>query len=141
MDFSFRMTTGQFMFTKNFNEKVSTTFNKDAAVITAPDTLTAQKLVDFGQYSFDLTELYARKFRKEMHEQKGAFSDVSFFQPIYQKLQQEMNAEAARVLKSTDLGRKTQLLKEEHQRVHSQIAVLSDFCKACKPLKKKKKKS
>ncbi|MEM6829709.1 MAG: hypothetical protein AAF551_04275, partial [Bacteroidota bacterium] len=44
MDFSFRMTTGQFMFTKNFNEKVSTTFNKDAAVITAPDTLIAQKL-------------------------------------------------------------------------------------------------
>lgn len=140
MDFSFQMTTGQFMFTKNFNAKVTTIFNKTAAVIIAPDTLTAQELVNFGQYSFDLTELYSRKFRKEMYEQKGAFSDVSFFQPIYQELQNQINAESARVVKATDLGRNSSLLKEEHKRVLSQIEDLSDFCKACKPPKKKKQR-
>lgn len=140
MDFSFHMTTGEFMFTKNFNSKVTTTFNKNAAVITAPDSVTAQELVNFGQYSFDLTELYSRKFRKKMYEQKGAFSDVSFFRPIHQELQEQMNAEAARVLKATHLGRESELLTEEHQKVLLQIAELSDFCKECKPPKKKKRK-
>ena len=140
MDFSFHMTTGQFMFTKNFNSRVTTTFNKNTAVITAPDSVTAQQLVNFGQYSFDLTELYSRKFRKEMYEQKGAFSDVSFFQPIHQELQEQMNAEAARVLKATDLGKNSELLTEEHHKVLLQIEELADFCKTCKPPKKKKKK-
>lgn len=139
MDFSFHMTTGEFMFTKNFNSKVVTTFNKNAALITAPDSAIAQELVNFGQYSFDLTELYSRRFRKEMYEQKRAFSDVSFFQPIHQELQEQMNAEAARVLKATNLGRESELLTEEHQEVLAKIEELSDFCKDCKPSKKKKK--
>lgn len=139
MDFSFQMSSAQFMFTKNFNTKVTTTFNRKAAVITAPDTTAAQQLVDFGQYSFDLTELYSRKFRKEMYEKKGAFSDANFFKPIYQELQEQMNAENARVLKETDLGMKSDLLKVEHQKVLSEIEILSDFCKECKPPKRKKK--
>ena len=141
MDFSFQMSNYEFMFTKNFNSKVSTTFNKNAAAITAPDLATAEQLVKFGQYSFDLTELYSRKFRKEMYELKGAFSNASFFQPIFKRLQEEMNAESARVLKATDLGRNESLLKQEHKQVILAIEALADFCKECKPPKRKKKKS
>lgn len=75
-----------------------------------------------------------------MYEQKGAFSDVSFFQPIHQGLQEQKNAEAARVLKATDLGRESELLTKEHQKVLQQIAELSDFCKECKPPKKRRKR-
>lgn len=138
MEFNFHMPTAQFMLTKNFNSKVTTTFNKDAAAIIAPDTITAQKLVKFGQYSFDLSELYSRKFRKEMYEQKGAFSDISFFQPIYAELQAQMNAALGGTLKLTDLGKKEELLEKEHQKVLVQLNELSDFCKECKPPKKKK---
>ncbi|RED95288.1 hypothetical protein [Marinoscillum furvescens] len=140
IDFSFHMTTGQFMFTKNFNSKVATTFNRSAAVLTAPDSLTAHQLLNFGKYSFDLTELYARRFRKELNECKGAFSDVSFYKPIYEEIQANMNEEHARVLKQTDLGRKSDLLQMEHQQVLSEIEILSDYCKTCKPPKKKKQK-
>lgn len=138
MDFDFHMPTAQFIFTKNFNSKVATTFNRSAAAIIAPDTLSAQALVSFGQYSFDLTELYSRKFRKEIYEQKGAFSDVGFFQPIYDKIHAGLNAELGRVLKLTDFGRKEEILEEEHQKVLLQIEELSDFCKKCKSQKKRK---
>ncbi|MDW3196896.1 MAG: hypothetical protein R8G66_31255 [Cytophagales bacterium] len=141
MEFSYQMTNAQFMFTKNFNSKVSTVFNRNAAVITAPDSAMAQKLVKFGQYSFDLTELYSRKFRKKMYENKGVFSDASFFKPIHEELQEQMNAELARVMKAIDLGQKSELLNEEHQKVLRQIEEMSDFCKECKPPKKKKKRS
>lgn len=140
MDFSFQMNTYEFMFTKNFNSKVKTVFNKKAAVITAPDSTTANQLVMFGRYSFDLTELYTRKFRQEMYEKKGAFSDVNFFKPIFENLQEQMNAESARVLKATDLGKKSDVLSKEHLKVLREIDLLSDFCLDCKPPKKKRKK-
>ena len=139
IDFSFHMSNAEFMFTKNFNSKVKTTFKQKSAVITAPDTLIAKQLLRFGQYSFDLTELYTRKFRREMYEQKGTFSNVSFFQPIFDKLLEEMNAESARVLKATDLGKERELLSMEHQKVVTEIEILSDFCFECKPPKKKNK--
>lgn len=140
IDFGFQMSAYEFMLTKNFNSKVKATFNMNAAVITAPDSTTANQLVNFEQYNFDLTELYTRKFRQKMYEQKGAFSDFSFFKPIFEELQGQMNAESARVLKATDFGREEEHLTQEHQKVISQIEQLSDFCLACKPPKKRKKK-
>jgi hypothetical protein len=139
MEFGFQMSGGAFMFTKNFNSKAKTTFNRNAAVITAPDSATAEQLVAFAQYNFDLTELFTRKFRKEMYEKKGSFSDFNFFQPIFNELQEELNAESARVSKATDLGRNAVVLAQEHKRVLSEIESLSDFCFECKPPKKQKK--
>ena len=139
MDFNFRMSNGEFMFTKNFNSKVRTTFNKSAAVIVAIDSTMARQLVNYGQCSFDLTELYSRKFRKRLYEQKGTFSNVSFYQPIFEELHQELNAENARVMKLTDLGRNEDALNNEHKIILNKIEELSDFCKICKPPKKKKK--
>ena len=140
IDFSFEMSTYQFMFTKNFNKKVKTVFNKKSAVIVAPDSLTAIRLVRVGQYGFDLTELYSRKFRKEIYEKKGAFSGVSFFKPIFNDLQDKMNAENARVMKTSNLGENQILLKQEHDKILQEIDKLSDFCFDCKPLKKRKRK-
>ncbi len=138
IEFSFNMTRGEFMFTKNFNSKVQNRFYPEASVITAPDSAMAKQLVNFAQYSFDLSELYARRFRKELYEQKGAFSNTSYYQPIYDNLQKEMNAEIVRVQKITDLGRKTDLLEAERGEVRKAIAELEDFCFTCKPPKKKK---
>ena len=139
IDFSFQMSSYAFMFKKNFNDKVSTTFNRDLGAIIAPDSTIANQLVEFGQYSFDLTELYTRKFRKEIYENKGAFSDISFYQPILKKLQLEMDAENSRMLKSTEFGKDLELLKIEHKKVLLEIESFADFCKECKPPKKRKK--
>ncbi|WP_192350321.1 hypothetical protein [Algoriphagus sp. Y33] len=138
IDFSFSMSSYEFMFTKNFNSKVKTIFKQNLAVISAPDSLSANYLLAYSRYDFDLHELYARKLRKELYEQKGAFSDASFFQPIYEKLNQEMVAENSRILNESEFGSESGFLKAEHESVRIQILELSDFCMECKPPKKKK---
>jgi len=140
IDFSFQMSNVEFMMTKNFNSKVRTLFHRDQASIVAPDSLSALQMVAVAQYHFDLAELYSRKIRKELYEEKGAFSNASFFQPIFDKYEKERSAQSARIFKSTEFGKKEEILREEHQKVLAEIETLPDFCFDCKPPKKKKKK-
>jgi hypothetical protein len=138
LDFGFMMNNVEFMFTKNFNSKVNCSFQRDAGSLIAPDTITANKLLDFARYEFDLSELYARKLRKEIYEQKGAFSDVSFLKVIYDKIQKKYADEHAMAAKTTNLGLETAKLTALHAEVSKQIQNYPDFCKSCKPPKKKK---
>ncbi|WP_282076228.1 hypothetical protein [Maribacter aquivivus] len=138
IDFGFNMNSVSFMFTKNFNSKVKAIFQKNLAVLVAPDSLTANQLLQFGRYDFDLVELYSRKIRKKIYEEKGAFSDSSLFQPIFNELQEEMNTVSAQVFKATDFGKDAELLQKEHNKVINEINALSDFCMTCKPKKNRK---
>ncbi|WP_339653176.1 hypothetical protein [uncultured Maribacter sp.] len=137
IDFSFNMNSVSFMFTKNFNSKVKAIFQKNLAVLIAPDSVTANQLLQFGRYDFDLVELYARKIRKKIYEEKGAFSDSKLFQPIFNELQEEMNTVSAQVFKATNLGKDAEMLQKEHNKVKQEINTLSDFCQNCKPKKLK----
>jgi hypothetical protein len=137
-DFSFYMTNGEFMFTKNFNSKVNCTFKRDLASLVAPDSTQANALVDFARYEFDLSELYARKFRKRLYEEKGAFSDVNFFRPIYDSVQKEFTERHTLAGRLTDIGRNREKLETLHYEVLMEIRQLADFCKTCKPPKRKK---
>jgi hypothetical protein len=136
--FSFYMSAGEFMFTKNFNEKVDCSFQQDAAMLIAPDSATAADLLEFARFDFDLCELYARKFRKELHDRKGAFSNADFFRPIYDEVQKEFSVRHATAAQQTDLGRNRELLAKLHGEVLAEIDQLADFCKSCKAAKKKK---
>jgi len=138
MGFAFYMSNAEFMFTKNFNSKVNCTFQRDAASLVAPDSLTAMDLVNFARYEFDLSELYARKFRKKLFEEKGAFSDIGFIQPIYDSIQRDLTERHTVAGRLCDLGRDKEKLRVLHQEVLEEIKQLSDFCKTCKPPKKKK---
>lgn len=97
----------------------------------------AKQLVNFAQYEFDLTELYARNFRKQLYDKKGAFSSTKFFQPIYDTLQQQFAAKDAEAGKLANFGQDSGNLTELHNEVLEEIDSLSDFCKSCKPKKKK----
>jgi hypothetical protein len=136
IDFSYQMTSGEFMFTKNFNSKVGCSFKRNASALTAPDSAFAQDLVRFAQFEFDLSELYARKFRKRIYEEKGAFSNPNFFKPLYDAILEEFSERNALAGKETEVGQKKERLEELHQQVLTEINELSDFCKMCKPPKK-----
>lgn len=136
--FSFQVSNAEFLFTKNFNSKVSCSFDRQAASIVAPDSLTAMSLLHFGQYQFDLSELYARKFRKKLYEGKGTFSDASFFRPIYDTIQRQFTERNTLAEKETDMGTDSASLKVLHEEVLKEIQQLPNFCKTCKPPKKKK---
>jgi hypothetical protein len=138
IDFSFYMSNVEFMFTKNFNSKVNNAFKRDVASLVSPDETTANSIISFAQYEFDLSELYARKFRKKLFEEKGAFSNVSFFKPIYDAIQKEFSERDTEAGKATDLGRKKEKLQVVHEQVLKEVQELFDFCKDCKPPKKQK---
>jgi hypothetical protein len=137
LDFAFQMSNVEFMFTKNFNSKVSCIFKRDAASIIATDSSTANYLVNFAQYEFDLSELYARKLRKEIYSQKSTFSDVSFLQVIYNTIEKQYTDEHATASKITDLGQNEKKLLEIRADILKRIQEYPDFCKSCKPPKKK----
>lgn len=138
LQFGFQMSNIEFMFTKNFNSKVNCTFQRDGALILAPDTLTAQKLVQFAQYQFNLSELYARKLRLKIYENKATFSDISFLKPLYESVEKDFIAENGLASKETNLGQEEGKLADLNTKVLIQIQELADFCKSCKPPKKKK---
>ena len=138
LNFSIQMSNIEFMFTKNFNSKVSTTFKRESALLIATDTTTANRMVKFAQYEFDLSELYARKLRQKLYLNKGAFSDISFLQPLYDTIQKEYVEEHGEASKKTNFGQKEEVLKTLNEDVLTRIQELSDFCKSCKPPKKKK---
>lgn len=138
LNFSLQMSNVEFMFTKNFNPKVSSTFKRESASIIAADTITAKRMMKFAQYEFDLSELYARKLRKDLYVNKGTFSDISFLQPLYDAIQKEYVEEHGEASKKTNLGQKEDILKKLNDDVLIRIQELSDFCKTCKPPKKKK---
>lgn len=138
MDFSYQMTNAEFMFTKHFNSMVNCTFNRSTAAIIASDSLEAIKLLNFARYEFDLTELYARKFRKRLFEEKKAFSDASFFKTVYDEIHNEYTLRHATASKTSEVGQDRMKLTELHEEVLKEIELLSDFCKSCKPAKKKK---
>lgn len=137
IDFSFSMSNVQFLFTKNFNSKVNNTFKPKAASLVAPDEVIADDLVNFANYQFDLSELYARKFREKIFKEKDTFSNVTFFKPIYEEIQNEYSGRLTIAGKETDLGRNKNKLKALHDQVLKEIDELNDFCKACKTPKKK----
>jgi len=139
MNFGYQMTNGEFMFTKNFNSKVNCYFDRSLAAIISPDTVRASELVNFARYEFDLAELSARKLRKRIFEDKRTSSDGDFFEPLYKEAQREFTIRHTAAAKETDLGHDAQKLNELHAAVLAEIAALSDFCKTCKPPKKKKK--
>ncbi|WP_158860917.1 hypothetical protein [Lunatibacter salilacus] len=138
MDFSFQMSNAEFMFSKNFNTKVNTIFVPEAAVILADSESSMKKLLNFARYEFDLIELYSRKFRKSMYDNKGAFSSISFFEPLYYELQKELAGRHSDAAEETNLGFVEDRLVTLHGEVKRELHELADFCKDCKPPKKKK---
>lgn len=138
-DFAFHMSNAEFMFTKNFNTKVNCSFKKNIASLISPDSTRAFELLDLARYDFDLAELYARKFRQRLYDSKGAFSDASFFHPIYDQIQKEFMERQIQTAQLTELGHNKEKLEGLHQEVLREINSLSDFCKTCIPPKKKKK--
>lgn len=136
IDFSYNMTNVEFMFTKNFNSKVKNIFKCSMASIVAPDSTSAKDLLSLGQYLFDLTELYARKLRKKLYEEKSTFSNPNYIKPLYDEITNELANRSLTAFKETELGKKRDKLAVLHNQVKIEIEELSSFCISCKPKKK-----
>jgi hypothetical protein len=137
IDFNYSMTKAEFMFTKNFNSKVTSYWFRNSSVLIAPDSTTAYDLLAFSQYFFDLTELYTRRFRKEMYESKAVFSGTDFYKKAYEKMIESLSQKFSEDVKITNYGKDKFELKYLTDKVNLELIFLEDYCKTCKPKKKK----
>lgn len=135
IDFGFRMSAASFMLTKNFNNKVKAVFTRITSYLVANTEEQKQPLVAYSQCIFDVTELYARKFRKRLFEEKKAFSNSEFYANVQEELQKELQARENYIQTATKLGQNTEELTKIRTQVLVEIAELSDYCYDCKPKK------
>ena len=111
LELGFQMSNFAFMFTKNFNDKISCAFYPKAALLIAKDSVSAERLIKLSQFDFDLTELYARRIRQELFLNKKTFSKANFFEPYYNKMVQERNQISGRVYKESEFGLNSELVE------------------------------
>ncbi len=139
-DFSFHMMSMQFAFTKNFNQYVNAYYIPTHSWIESGE-LTSQ-LILMANLDFDLAELYARKFRKKLYEAKNVGSNIDFFCSLHNENNKEYTTEHAEIhseLRTVDNAE--EYLHQKILEINSKIEDLSEFCKTCKPKKKKKRKN
>jgi len=134
LDFGYAMSSYEFMLTKNFNKNVTAFFMPANSWLQEGEG--TETLLQYAQMDFDLLELYARKFRQRLYEEKNAFSNPNFFQETYNGINAEMASRHVEmqnaVAESDSKG------AAFHEQVLKEVAALAEFCKDCKPPKKKK---
>jgi hypothetical protein len=138
MDFNYAMSNYEYMFTKNFNSKVTVVFQPTASTIKAPNLEMANNMVAMADFQFDLAELYARKFRKKIYDEKEAFSDPNKLGAFFESVNKDWNDRSTQSMEEADLGMNREVLDRMHKEVLLELEQYPDFCKECKPVKKKK---
>ena len=130
----------ELQFNRNLNSKIKCTFNRDASFIIAPDTATALYLLSFARFEFDLSELYARKLRKRLNEKRGGFAGPTYLESTYNELYAEMNERRGNAGRLSEVGQHVDKLRTLHIEVLHEMDELADYCRTCKPPKRKKMK-
>ncbi len=139
MDFSFNMLGVQFAFTKNFNKYVDAYYAPSLSWIEAGNF--TDQLIRLANLDFDIVELYARKFRKQMYDNKKTTSNINFYNDLYKEVSAEyksFQAEIQNEIRTTN--NLDSLITQYHLSVNEEIIALEEFCKQCKPKKKKRRK-
>lgn len=137
-EFSYQMTNAQFAFTKNWNRYVEAFYIPELSWMENGEL--KSDLLLLANLQFDLAELYARKLRKKLYDSKKLSSSPNFYTIAYQEVNNEYNKFSSeinsRLRTSNDWG---PILIEYTKSVNAEINQLGDFCRLCKPPKKKKK--
>lgn len=132
------MNSLQFMLTKNFNTMVLVEFDPNASSIIAPSDDIALSLVNFANYQFNLSELYARKLRKALYDHKQFGSAISYIQSIYDEVQKAYTERLNNASNLTNMGIEGDDIIRLNKEVLEEIASMPDFCKTCKIDKKQR---
>ena len=102
-----------------FNEKESWVIRKDTSVW----------LLNHEQRHFDITEVYARKFRKIIlkYHFKNIKEVGNMFNKTYRDINKEMNAEQKKYDRETDHSRNADIQNEWNQQIDKQLKALEQY--------------
>lgn len=134
LDYGYAMSSYEFMQTKNFNSYITAYFFPALSWLQQGEG--TEILLRYAQMDFDLIELYARKFRQKLYQEKKALSNPDFFQEAQDKIKAEMAKRHVEILNAaSESDAKGDAF---HRQILTEISELADFCKECKPAKNKK---
>ena len=137
-DFAYQMTTAQFAFTKNFNRYVEAFYIPQYSWMESGEL--TEDIILYSNLLFDISELYARKFRKSLYEAKKFGSSPDFFLKCYDEVQNDYVKYTSEIASKLRTSREwAEIINEYSLEVQKEIDALFEYCYSCKPQKKKKK--
>lgn len=120
----------------NFNKNVTNYFYRTASWIDKGEN--AEKLLKYAQTIFDINEWMARRLRVSFRENKGHLLSGKQNE-IYEQLAKEFAEIQSQYSRDTDYGSIDEKQVQWENRINENLNLLADFCKSCKPTKKKSK--
>nr|WP_319512639.1 hypothetical protein [uncultured Draconibacterium sp.] len=123
---------------RNMNENVSCYFQKDASYIDEGTEEATARLIRYQQLIFNLYEIQARNLRKKFFEERKTMLTKG-----PSELHQQAYADHAKLLSQVESDTFNGTLDSEIDKWMKwsleELDNLGDFCKTCKPKKKKRK--
>ncbi len=122
---------------RNLNSYVTCYFQRDASYIDDADEANTTRMLSYQQLIFNLYELQARKLRQKFFDErkrlltKGAGTLYNEVAADHARLVSEIESETNHGYSSDEITKWLAWTDQELEK-------LSDFCKTCKPQKKKK---
>ncbi|MEO8415365.1 MAG: hypothetical protein ABI472_17020 [Ginsengibacter sp.] len=112
--------------TKNFNKKVDNFFIKSASWIDTTSNI--QQLLTYQQTLFDISEIYARQFRKALHDnRKKIISGTNFIEELDQKYISDFSKRRIDYDRETKFGTDIEKQKEWEKQIQKELSDLKDF--------------
>ena len=110
--------------TKNFNQKVDCVMFKSASWISA-DADEKPRLIYFQQVLFDISELYARKFRKTLLENRNKIAHgTQIVEELNQRVMKEFTEVRAEFEKESEGGLNQKIMETWMNRIATEITAL-----------------
>jgi len=120
---------GGFDFMKrNLNQKIENIFLGNASWIDTTKIASIDKQIDFQQIQFDLAEIQARKFRKQVLKDKGKIAKgFDIVNQINNDIIAEFSEIRLTLMKETESGRNEQKVAEWKEKIAIELKELDEF--------------
>ena len=120
---------GGFDFMKrNLNQKIGTIFLGNASWIDTTKIASIDKHIDFQQMQFDLAEIQARKFRKQVLKDKRKIAKgFDIVNEINNDIMAEFSEIRLDLMKETESGRNEQKVAEWKEKIAAELRELDEF--------------
>lgn len=112
---------------RNFNQKVRNVMHMNASWINA-ETGETERLLQFQQILFNLSELYARKFRKELLiNRKQISKGTQIIEEIHNEITKRLTTEWAKFQNESNSGQLIEVMNDWEKRVDLELLELDIF--------------
>jgi hypothetical protein len=130
------MMSYEILFGKNFNDKVNCYLISSSSWLDEGER--SAQLLRYAQMAFNIYELTARKLRKDMFDNRGKLNPTKLDE-FYKKNFDEGTQLESLMAKETNFGSNNESSAVWEEKIKVHLAEYADFCKTCKPEKKKSK--